>query len=106
MILGLACSGLAPMQPAVADTLRCGSALIQPGDDARFVLEMCGEPSSGPTIDGAASTGDINGNVYSSRGGERAGRWRYRRVGRFPAVVVIGDNGRVEAIEFELGRRD
>src|SRR5215468_4640680 len=39
--LALACAGLAPVKATLAETLRCGSVLIQPGDDARYVLEKC-----------------------------------------------------------------
>ena len=42
----LACAGLAAAQATLAETLRCGSVLIQPGDDAWYVLEKCGEPSA------------------------------------------------------------
>ena len=96
--LALACVGFAQTQPALAQTLRCGSVLIQPGDDARYVLEKCGEPGS--TISGAEpAERTVNGNVHWNVG---AGRWRYHRgVGQFSVVLVIGDSGRVEAIEFD-----
>ncbi|OLB09927.1 MAG: hypothetical protein AUH10_13350 [Gammaproteobacteria bacterium 13_2_20CM_66_19] len=33
------------IQPALADTLRCGSVLIEVGADASYVLAKCGEPT-------------------------------------------------------------
>jgi hypothetical protein len=90
-----ACAGFGCMHTAAADTLRCGSALIEPGDDATYVLENCIEP----TQPGA----DVNAyQVYIPQ----LQRWRIvRQDGQFRAVVVIGADGRVEDIEFER-RRD
>ena len=92
--LTLACAGFAQMQPAFAETLLCGDVLVEPGDDAAYVLKNCGEPNSTAPSSTAYSLDVL-----------RAGRWRYDRgPGLFPAVVVIGDNGRVEAIEFDTRR--
>lgn len=101
----LACVALMQMHSAVADTFRCGAVLIQPGDDARFVLEKCGEPAQRPSFNTPVLGSDPNGYVY--RGSvARADRWRYQRAsGQFAVVLVIGDDGRVQAIEFET-RRD
>jgi hypothetical protein len=86
------CAGLACMQSAAADYLRCGDALIEPGDAATYVLENCfGPPQPGTTY---------QVNLAQLQ------RWRIvREPGQFQAVVVIGADGRVEAIEFER-RRD
>jgi hypothetical protein len=73
-----------------------------PGDDARYVLEQCGEPTLTFNVTGWAH--DPSGYVFRSSVA-RADRWRYHRgPGKFTAVVVIGDNGRVEDIEFETTR--
>jgi Protein of unknown function (DUF2845) len=102
--LALACAGLAPVAPALAETLRCGAVLIQPGDDARYVLEMCGEPGAWTAIGAPVLARGINGGVYGI-GVIRADRWLYHRdFGQFPAVVSIGDDGRVTEIEFEKTR--
>jgi len=83
------------MQPAAADYLRCGDALIEPGDDASFVLENC----FGPSQPGA------NVTAYQINLGQLQ-RWRViRESGQFQAVVVLGADGRVETIEFAR-RRD
>jgi hypothetical protein len=100
--LTLALAGTAFVGPAGAETLRCGSALIQPGDDARYVLEQCGEPvalalTSDPTLESGITVYHI--------GSMRADRWRYHRgPGLFPVIVTIGDDGRVADIRFERVR--
>ena len=99
LALPLACAGFMQSPSALAETLRCGSALIQAGDDAGYVLENCGQPSSGNLIADPMLTGGVP--VYQI-GSIRADRWRYhRQPGQFTAVVTIGDDGRVQSIEFE-----
>ena len=94
--LALVCTGVAPLTATLAETLRCGSVLIQPGDDARYVLEKCGEPMSRIAI--------LGGNVYPT-GVTRSDRWLYQRSpGQFQVVLAIGDDGRVSAIDFERVR--
>ena len=102
LALALSCASLAQHPPALGQTLRCGAVLIQPGDDARYVLEKCGEPASGPMLSDPAFAEGIN--VYHI-GLVRADRWRYHRgPGLFPAVLTIADDGRVQDIEFERVR--
>jgi hypothetical protein len=93
ILIAASCAGLGFMEPAAADSLRCGDALIEPGDDASYVLESCfGETQPGTN----ASAYQINLPQLQ--------RWRIiRESGQFQAVVVIGADGRVETIEF--GRR-
>lgn len=99
--LVLAGVGLVCAQPARAETLRCGWALIQPGDDARYVLEQCGEPASEAT---GADPSENRITVYRI-GTIRADRWLYHRgPGLFPAIVTIADDGRVADIQFERVR--
>ena len=102
--LALACAGFAAAPAAWAQTLRCGSVLIQPGDDARYVLEKCGEPTAWTAITLPGSATSVYVNVYQT-GVTRADRWLYHRAfGQFPAVLTIGDDGRVHEIEFESVR--
>jgi hypothetical protein len=90
-----ACAGLICTQAVAGDFLRCGDALIGPGDTAAFVLENC----FGATQQGA------NGIEYQISMAQLQ-RWRIiRESGQFEAVVVIGADGRVETIEFDR-RRD
>ena len=103
--LALACVSIAGMQPAASETLRCGSVLIEPGDDATYVLEKCVEPTSTPTTMPAPLASSLNSNVYQI-GFAQLQRWRIaREPGQFRAVLLIGADGRVEDIEFER-RRD
>ena len=99
--LGFAC--YAQVQSARADFLRCGSALIEPGDSAAYTLEKCGEPSSSTTINEPFWARGVNGNVYQSVN-TRSGVWRYDfGRGKFPAMLRIND-GIVESITFEKKR--
>lgn len=101
--LALAFASLAQIRPASADTLRCGSVLIQPGDDAGYVLEKCGEPNLRRAPKGPASA--PGAWVYYPTAALRADRWRYHRgTGKFPTVLVMGDDGRVAAIHLEKHR--
>jgi Protein of unknown function (DUF2845) len=96
----LACAGLAAAQATLAETLRCGAVLIQPGDDAWYVLEKCGEPNAWTASALPAMARSVYGEVYHV-GLTRADRWLYHRsFGQFPAVLTIGDDGRVVNIEF------
>jgi hypothetical protein len=75
--LAVAGAGIALAQSAAADTLRCGSVLIHPGDDGNF----------------------------HPIGFAQLQRWRIaREPGQFPALLTIGADGRVETIEFERRR--
>jgi len=95
ILLAAACAGFGCMQSATADTLRCGAALIEPGDDATYVLENCLEPIQ-PGANAPAY------QLYIPQ----LQQWRIvREAGQFRAVVVIGADGRVEDIQFER-RRD
>ena len=100
----LGCAGFAQMRPALAQTLRCGPVLIVPGDDVRYVLEKCGDPTSSASMTAPMPACGICGYVYQF-GIVRAGRWRYYRApGQFPAVLSIADDGRVQDIEFDRTR--
>jgi hypothetical protein len=96
--LALACAGFAATQAALSETLRCGSVLIQPGDDAWYVLEKCGEPTARTALITPVLANSVN--VYQSAFA-RSDRWLYHRnPGQFPAVLSIGEDGRVRSIEF------
>jgi hypothetical protein len=92
------------MQAALAESLRCGSVLIQTGDDARYVLEKCGEPTAPTVIHMPVLARSSYGNIYET-GITRSDRWLYRRSpGQFHVVLTIGADGRVAAIEFDRVR--
>ena len=98
--LALACLAYALTQPAHADILRCGPALIEQGDAAARVLEKCGEPTSKTTINEPIWSQGPNGTVYQS-GTTQSELWRYNfGPNRFPALLKIAD-GVVESIKFE-----
>lgn len=102
LTLALSGAGFLYTQASVAETLRCGSVLIQPGDDAQYVLEQCGDPAASPTSTDATFEGAIP--VYQL-GITRADRWRYHRgPGLFPVVVTIAADGRVADIQFDTNR--
>ncbi len=98
--LALVGASLVESPPILSNSLRCGSALIEPGDDTGYVLKNCGEPNR----DEPLATGETHLNPQPVII-LRTNRWRYHRgPGKFPAVLVIGDDGRVEAIQFEKHR--
>jgi hypothetical protein len=100
--LSLAFACYAHVQSAHADFLRCGAALIEPGDSAAYTLEKCGEPTS-TTINEPVWARDVNGRVYPSVNA-RSDVWRYNfGPGKFPAMLRIID-GIVESITFEKNR--
>jgi hypothetical protein len=101
--LAAACTGITLAQPVSADTLRCGSVLIRPGDDAVYVLENCVERAATTMMQPGWMEG-VNRNLYLL-GFAQLQRWRIvREPGQFPAVLTIGADGRVETIEFERRR--
>ncbi|MDB6089346.1 MAG: hypothetical protein JWN85_2130 [Gammaproteobacteria bacterium] len=101
LALALAC--YAQVQPAHADFLRCGSALIEAGDSAARTLEKCGAPTSTTTINEPVWARDVNGRVYPFLNAQ-LDVWRYSfGPGKFPARVRIND-GIVESITFESNR--
>lgn len=103
LTLALVCASVMQIRPASADTLRCGSALIETGDDAGYVLEKCGEPNLMRGPKGAVSA--PGAWVYYPAATLRTDRWRYHRgTGKFPTVLIMGDDGRVAAIHLEKHR--
>jgi Protein of unknown function (DUF2845) len=100
LTLALACAACTLMQPAHAEILRCGPALIEQGDSAARVLEKCGEPTSKATVDEPVWSQGPNGTVYQS-GSTQSELWRYNfGPNRFPALLkIVG--GVVQSITFE-----
>jgi hypothetical protein len=89
-----------PYASATADTLRCGSYLIQDGDDAFSVIAKCGKPTERMTISEPvyASTGD--GGTFAAGAVALSELWRYDRgPGQFPVIMKISD-GVVQHIHF------
>lgn len=86
--------------PAHADTLRCGSVLVQPGDMASYVLAKCGAPESKSEIHEPIMARRANGTTYRV-GTTTQEIWRYaRRAGQFPAVLTF-EGGVLKKLEFE-----
>ena len=91
-------------RPAAAETLRCGSVLIQEGAQASYVLAKCGAPTSKKTITEPVYARALNGNIYETGGVTQTQIWRYYRgPGQFPAILKFAD-GLVQSIEFEKQR--
>ena len=53
-----------PYTSAIAGTLRCGSYLIEEGDDAFSVLAKCGEPTERTTITEPLYVASADGGIY------------------------------------------
>jgi hypothetical protein len=85
---------------AMAGTLRCGSHLIQEGDDAFSVIDKCGEPTNRMTIAQSVYAGSDGGGTYPTGVVANTELWRYDRgSGSFPALITIVD-GFVQSIRF------
>jgi hypothetical protein len=86
--------------PAFADTLRCGSSLVQPGATIGFVQEKCGAPQSKETFSEPILGRRANGTTYEV-GTTSKNVWRYKRgSGSFPAVLTF-EKGVLTKLEFE-----
>jgi hypothetical protein len=85
---------------AHADTLRCGSKLIQEGDPAGKVLERCGEPQNKQVITEPVRAATSLGGTQQV-GTYTYEIWRFSRgAGKFPALLRI-EGGVVKTIEYE-----
>ena len=86
--------------PVVAETLRCGSVLIQPGATQGYVAEKCGEPTSKQTFTEPVMARRDNGTAFEV-GTTSKDVWRYRRgSGQFPAVLTF-EMGVLKTLVFE-----
>jgi hypothetical protein len=90
----------AAASPAFAETLRCGSSLIQPGATQGYVVEKCGEPTSKETFTEPVIAQRVDGSTYQA-GTTSKDVWRYKRgSGKFPAVLTF-EMGVLKKLEFE-----
>ena len=84
---------------ARADTLRCGSKLIEAGVTKGEVLAKCGEPDYVENIDEPVRARSVNGGTYVV-GTTSKTIWTYKRApGKFPAVLTF-DGSVLKSIEF------
>jgi hypothetical protein len=91
-------------RPAAADTLRCGSSLIEVGSSVDEVLAKCGTPTSSTVITEPVWARAVNGRVFQT-GTTQAQVWRYDRGPRqFPAILKINE-GIVQSIDFDKSPR-
>jgi Protein of unknown function (DUF2845) len=89
-----------PCTSASAETLRCGSYLIQEGDDAFSVIAKCGQPTNRMTISEPVYASSADGGTYATGAVATSELWRYDRgSGSFPVLMKIVD-GRVQSIHF------
>jgi hypothetical protein len=85
---------------AYADTLRCGSKLIQVGANQGYVTEHCGTPESKETFTEPVYVRRLDGTTFQS-GETSRDVWRYKRgQGQFPAILTF-EMGVLKKIEFE-----
>lgn len=94
-----------PYGSATAGTLRCGSYLVQEGDDAFSVLARCGEPTQRMTITEPIYASSADGGTYPTDLVGYTQVWRYDRGSMsFPVIIKIAD-GVVQSIRFVLSPR-
>jgi hypothetical protein len=85
---------------ARADTLRCGSKLVAPGETASEVLAKCGKPDSVTVIKEPIRARTAQGGTRVV-GETHVEIWRYKRGSReFPALLKF-EEGVLKALEFE-----
>jgi hypothetical protein len=90
----------AAASPALAQTLRCGSSLIQPGATQGYVIEKCGAPSSKEVFTEPVMARRVDGSTYQA-GTTSKDIWRYKRgSGQVPAVLTF-EMGVLKKLEFE-----
>jgi hypothetical protein len=92
VVLAIVLFLMSATRPAAAETLRCGSVLIQEGAEASYVLAKCGDPTSKQIIrepDQRARAMCLGGATpETSRDGTP-------EVQLTPAVVILGDTAPV-----------
>jgi hypothetical protein len=89
-----------PFTAATANTLRCGSYLIQEGDDAFSVIDKCGAPTKTMTIAAPVYASAAGGGTYPTGVIANTELWRYDRGSRsFPVIITVVD-GVVQSIRF------
>jgi uncharacterized protein DUF2845 len=82
------------------DMLRCGSYLVQEGDDPSSVLAKCGEPTERTTITEPLYASSVDGGTYPTGQVAYTQVWRYDRGPmQFPVIIKIAD-GVVQSIRF------
>ena len=83
-----------------AEILRCGSDLIQDGDDASSVLAKCGEPTQRTTISEPIYASNADGATFPTGQVAYTQVWRYDRGPmKFPVIIKVVD-GAVQSIRF------
>jgi len=86
---------------AQADTLRCGSKLVAPGETATEVLGKCGKPDSVTVIKEPIRARNAQGGGTRVVGETHVEIWRYQRGSReFPAILKF-EEGVLKVLEFE-----
>lgn len=86
---------------ARADTLRCGSRLVAPGETATEVLAKCGKPTSVTVIKEPIRARNAQGGGTRIVGETHVEIWRYERGSReFPAILKF-EEGVLKVLEFE-----
>jgi hypothetical protein len=95
----IAVLGLALTRPVPADTLRCGSALIEVGMKMSEVLDRCGTPTARTTISEPVFARTPAGGT-NQVGTSYKEVWTYDRPGKFPAELTFID-GALDTIDFE-----
>ena len=89
-----------PYASATAETLRCGSYLIQEGDDAFSVVAKCGEPTERTTITEPVYASSGDGGSFATGQVAYTQVWRYDRGPmQFPVIIKVVD-GVVQSIRF------
>jgi hypothetical protein len=94
------CAAVCGASLARAETLRCGSRLVAPGETATEVLAKCGKPTSVTVIKEPIRARNATGGTRIV-GETHVEIWRYDRgSGKFPALLKF-EEGVLKVLEFE-----
>ena len=93
-IVALALCSLVPLAADAADTLRCGSKIVETGMSMGDVEKYCGTPDSSETIDQDVRSGN---RVV---GTTQVHRWTYDRASGQNAAVLEFDQEKLLSITF------
>jgi hypothetical protein len=103
IVLGSAIGLSFASSPLLADSFRCGTALIREGMPASEIRKKCGDPNSVETVTEPVIARRPDGSTFQT-GVTTKDYWGYDRgPRRFPARVTIEDG---VAVEIELLSRN
>ena len=92
-------AGMLLVNPAVAETFRCGQWIASPDMSVEELLEKCGEPSA-KTVEEIDIYGPaVSGTGRVKRGTSTVEKWTYERGSQLFAMVVTIVDGEIKGMD-------